>query len=50
MAADWIGRKLVRGYRFINPNEIELRVLTDENGRNRSDGPVLIWQRTKDGE
>lgn len=45
MAADWIGRKLVRGYRFINPNEIELRVLVDENGRNRSDGPVLIWQR-----
>lgn len=45
MAADWVGRKLVRGYRFINPNEIELRVLVDENGRNRSDGPVLIWQR-----
>lgn len=45
MAPDWIGQKLVRGYRFINPNEIELRVLTDENGRNRSDGPVLIWQR-----
>lgn len=45
MAPDWVGRKLVRGYRFISPNEVELRVLTDANGRPTSVGPVLVWRR-----
>jgi hypothetical protein len=45
MAPDWVGRKLVRGYRFISPNEVELRVITDANGRPTSVGPVLVWRR-----
>jgi hypothetical protein len=45
MAPDWVGRKLVRGYRFISPNEVELRVTTDANGRPTSVGPVLVWRR-----
>ncbi|AMW06407.1 hypothetical protein GEMMAAP_19660 [Gemmatimonas phototrophica] len=45
MSPDWVGRKLVRGYRFISPNEVELRVITDANGRPTSVGPVLVWRR-----
>lgn len=45
MAPDWVGRKLVRGYRFISANEVELRVITDANGQPTSVGPVLVWRR-----
>jgi hypothetical protein len=45
MAPDWVGRKLVRSYRFITPNEVELRVITDANGRPTSIGPILVWRR-----
>ena len=47
MAPDWIGRKLVRGYRFLSPNEVALRVITDANGRPTSTGPVLVWRRAQ---
>ena len=47
MAPDWVGRKLVRGYRFLSPNEVELRVVTDANGRPTSVGPVLVWRRAQ---
>jgi hypothetical protein len=44
MSPDWIGTELVRGYRFLAPNRVELRVLTS------ADGPVvgdtaLVWER-----
>lgn len=47
MAPDWVGRKLVRGYRFLSTNEVELRVVTDANGRATSVGPVLVWRRAQ---
>lgn len=45
MAPDWIGRKLVRGYRFIAPNRIELRVITGLDGKPTKWGQVLVWER-----
>ena len=33
MAPDWVGGTLVRGYRFLGANSIELRVLTDAAGK-----------------
>ena len=47
MAPDWVGRKLVRGYRFLSPNEVELRVITNANGRPTSTGPILVWRRAQ---
>jgi hypothetical protein len=45
MAPDWIGRKLVRGYRFLAPNRIELRVITGLDGKPTKWGQVLVWER-----
>ena len=45
MAPDWIGRTLVRAYRFIGPDRLELRVITDAAGRTRDDGSILVWER-----
>jgi hypothetical protein len=47
MSPDWIGTELVRGYRFLGPNRVELRVLTS------AEGPVagnvaLVWERVSD--
>lgn len=47
MAPDWIGTKLVRGYRFLDVNRVELRVLTDASGRTVSNGTVLLWERVR---
>lgn len=43
MAPDWIGSKLVRSYRFLDENRIELRVVADSQVV--TDGLVLVWQR-----
>ena len=45
MAPDWIGRKLVRGYRFLDRNRIELRVITGRDGKPTRWGQVLVWER-----
>lgn len=45
MSPDWIGSKLVRAYRFIPPNRIELRVLTTSSGGRGTNGTVLVWER-----
>jgi hypothetical protein len=45
MAPDWSGRTLVRAYRFIGPDRLELRVITDAAGRTRDDGSILVWER-----
>ena len=45
MAPEWIGRTLVRGYRFLPGNRIELRVITGPDGRPTTTGQVLVWER-----
>lgn len=47
MAPDWIGTSLVRGYRFLSADRVELRVLTDATGRRVSNGTILIWERVR---
>ena len=45
MAPDWIGSKLVRSYRFLDPNRIELSVVAD--AQVVANGLVLVWQRVQ---
>jgi len=47
MAPDWVGATLVREYRFLTPNRIELRVLTDPSGRPAAGQSILVWERTR---
>ena len=44
MAPDWIGTELVRGYRFLAPNRVELRLLTAAEGPSVGN-TVLVWER-----
>jgi hypothetical protein len=46
MSPDWIGTKLVRGYRFLGPDRVELRVLTSAEGQVGGD-TVLTWERVR---
>ena len=41
----WIGRTLVRGYRFLPGDRIELRVITAPDGQPTTSGIVLVWER-----
>jgi hypothetical protein len=43
MVPDWIGTKLVRRYRFLTPDRIELTVVPDTQVV--TTGLVLVWQR-----
>jgi len=43
MVQDWIGTKLVRRYRFLTPDRVELSVVPD--AQLPSTGLVLVWQR-----
>jgi Lipocalin-like domain len=45
MAPDWVGSKLVRAYRFVTPDRLELRVVTDATGRSVTNGSTLVWER-----
>ncbi|MEO8452766.1 MAG: lipocalin-like domain-containing protein [Gemmatimonadota bacterium] len=47
MTPDWIGTKLVRAFRFVTPNRLELRVVTDATGRPVTNGTVLVWERVR---
>ena len=47
MSPDWIGTELIRGYRFLGPNRVELRVLTSAEGPVAGD-VVLTWERVSD--
>jgi hypothetical protein len=47
MSPDWIGTELVRGYRFLGPDRVELRVLTSAEGPVAGD-VVLTWERVSD--
>ena len=44
MSPDWIGATLVRGYRFLAPNRLELRVRTSAD-HHEADAVVLVWDR-----
>lgn len=45
MAPDWVGMKLVRRYRFLTPDTIELSVVPD--AQLPATGLVLVWQRVR---
>jgi len=45
MAPEWIGRTLVRGYRFLPGDRVELRVVTGADGKPTTNGQVLVWER-----
>ncbi len=45
MAPDWIGTKLVRSFRFLDPNRVELGVVPD--AQLMATGLVLVWQRVR---
>jgi len=44
MSPDWIGTDLVRGYRFLGPDRVELKVLTSADGP-VAGSTVLVWER-----
>jgi hypothetical protein len=45
MSPDWVGAKLVRSYRFLGPNRVQLGVLTTAEGRSGTNETVLEWER-----
>jgi hypothetical protein len=45
MSPDWVGSRLVRSYRFLGPNRIELGVLTNAEGQPVANRLVLVWER-----
>ena len=45
MAADWVGTRLVRRYRFLTPDRIELSVVAD--AQVVTSGLVLVWERVQ---
>lgn len=46
MSPDWIGTKLVRRYRFVTPDRVELSTLTNAMPGRRT-GIVLTWERVR---
>jgi hypothetical protein len=44
MSPDWVGTELVRAYRFLGPDRLELRVVTSADGSTPGE-PVLVWDR-----
>ena len=45
MSPDWVGSRLVRSYRFLGPNRVELGVLTNAEGQPVTHRMVLVWER-----
>jgi len=45
MAPDWIGSTLVRIYRFLTPDRLELRIVTDGTGQRVANGTIVVWDR-----
>ena len=43
---EWVGGTLVRSYRFLTPDRLELTVVTDYQGNRPAGTPgVLVWER-----
>jgi lipocalin-like protein len=47
MTPDWIGSTLVRTYRFLTPDRLEISVVTDATGRRVTNGTILVWDRIR---
>jgi hypothetical protein len=45
MSPDWVGVRLVRSYRFLAPNRVELGVVTTAEGRSVTNPTLLVWER-----
>lgn len=45
MSPDWTGARLVRRYRFLGPDRVELEVLTTAEGPSVANRTVLVWER-----
>ena len=45
MNPEWIGHTLVRSYRFLPGDRLELTVVTNYDGRKPARPGVLVWQR-----
>jgi hypothetical protein len=45
MSPDWVGSRLVRSYRFLGPDRIELGILTNAEGQPATNRMVLVWER-----
>ena len=44
---DWIGQDVVRSYRFLDRDHVELRVVSNADGRLVSNPAVLVWERVR---
>lgn len=44
---DWIGHGVVRSYRFLDSDHLELRVVSNADGRKILNGGTLVWERVK---
>lgn len=44
---DWIGRDVVRSFRFPDADHLELRVVSNADGRPVTNGGVLLWERVR---
>jgi hypothetical protein len=44
MRPDWVGTALVRAFKFVTPNRLELRVISNA-GQRTTTGSVLLWER-----
>lgn len=44
---DWIGHDLVRSYRFVGANRLELTVVSNADGKAVTNGAVLTWERVR---
>ena len=47
MSPDWIGSTMVRAYRFLGPDRVELRVLTTGDRQRVTNGSVMVWERVR---
>jgi hypothetical protein len=45
MSPDWVGAKMVRSYKFVSPNQVELRVVPD--AQVTTVGLMLTWERVQ---
>ncbi|MGI9076931.1 MAG: lipocalin-like domain-containing protein [Gemmatimonadaceae bacterium] len=45
--SDWNGQNVVRSYRFLDRDHIELRVVRNPDGRTLANGAVLVWERVR---
>ena len=44
---EWAGHDLVRSYRFLGANRLELRVVVNADGKPVANGGVLTWERIR---